>query len=226
MARLPRVEGRYLIVTALLLTAIGAVWTVQRSPASLPPAVDALSYAMVTDIDTWQQTRRQQWVRTPYDLRPDADWTSLPLQIDGWSGEDVHDVDPAVFEVLQPDAYLSRYYRRGDGRYLWLSLLSSRRGASFHPPQICYGGWHTVVRSEPVPLVQGELYAMSLLASREQDVQLVYHFYLWPGPARKLEDGLVMFKVTAPLQGTESETRDMVRAFIAAWFEAAAVDRV
>ena len=208
-----RTTYRYLTLVALLVVAAGAVWAIR-----LWPAGDA-AYVFATDIDTWQRTRRAKQVRTSYDLRPDADWTLLPLQIDGWSGHDLQDVDPTVFEVLDPDAYLSRFYAREDGQHLWLSLLSSRHGASFHPPQICYGGWQIVVRSEAIPIPGGDLYAMTLFARRDQAQELVYHFYLWPTKARNWEDGVVMFKVTAPLQGTEAETRALVRSFIAAWFE-------
>ena len=214
--RLPACSAPLLVI--LLAAAAGALWAIQLWPGA-EGAKGSATYEYVADIDTWQRTRRTRQVYTSYDLRPDADWAVLPLQIDGWSGEDVRDIDPAVFEVLDPDAYLSRLYARDDGRHLWLSLLSSRHGASFHPPQICYGGWQITVRSEAIPIAGGDLYAMTLFARREEKRELVYHFYLWPSQARSWEEGVVMFKVTAPLQGTEDDTRALVRSFVAAWFQ-------
>jgi hypothetical protein len=49
----------------------------------------------------------------------------------------------------------------------------------------------------------------------------VYHFYLWPTAERRQQDGLLAFKVTAELQGTEAETREVMRSFIALWFDQA-----
>jgi len=64
-----------------------------------------------------------------------------------------------------------------------------------------------------------------MAATRGDEIHLVYHFYLWPSREHELEDGLVMLRGTAELQGTETETRDLIRSFIGLWFEAAIADR-
>jgi hypothetical protein len=168
MLEFPR---RYLIVVALLLAGTAAAWAIRRAPAggaqfgSTWPG--SSQYTLTADIDVWRRTRRERQVLTPYALRPGDDLGDLPRQIGDWQGVDVDDIDPEVENTLEPEAYLPRIYRRQDGRFVWFSLIASRRAASFHPPQICYGGWHTVVCSEAIPLKKGELYALTLLATRE-----------------------------------------------------------
>jgi hypothetical protein len=90
------------MLVALLTAGAGAVRALQLWPS--PSAAGARDgYDLIADIDTWRCTRREQHAFTAHDLRPDADWDALPSQIDGWTGQDVEDPDPAVFEVLDPD---------------------------------------------------------------------------------------------------------------------------
>ncbi|MBL7198865.1 MAG: exosortase-associated EpsI family protein [Anaerolineae bacterium] len=217
---------RYLVLVILLVAAGGATHFVQaRRDGVDRPSQDQALYRLYADIDTWRRTSRERVVSMNHDMRLDADLGALPLEVGDWQGRDIEQVDAQVLEVLDPDSYMLRLYERDDGRYLWLSLIGSRKGTSFHPPQICYGGWHTVVRSEAIPLRRGELYVMSLIASRGDETDLVYHSYLWPNRERDLQDGLVMFKVMTDLQGTEDETRDLIRSFVSLWFEEASVAR-
>ncbi len=194
-------------------TAVVATW-LARPGEVLAPGGD---YSLVADIDTWRRTRRECLVRARYDLRLEGGLDALPLAIGRWHGEEMAP-DPTTLELIRPEVYLPRVYTRDDGALVWLSLIAGREETRFHPPQACYGGWHTLIRAEQVPLTRGGLYALTMFASREQEAQLVYHFYLWPDRVRRLEDGVVMFKVTAPVQGNEKRTREVIRSFIATWF--------
>ena len=83
--------------------------------------------------------------------------------------EDVPQTNLEVFILLEPEQYVQRMYRLPDGRYVWLSLIGSRKSKSFHSPQICYDtdGWQTEASSSAVPLDKGEVYALQLAAKKE-----------------------------------------------------------
>jgi len=187
------------LVLLLGMAALAGAWIQGRGGGSVEPATTG--YALVADLDTWRASPRERQVQAAFDLRLDADFAQVPLQLGDWTGEDVPQDNLEVFLLLQPEQYLFRRYRRSDGTLLWLSLLGSREARSFHPPQICYtaDGWQTEMRSEAVPLAAGELWAMHLLARKGEARQSVLYFYLWPDRERRPEDGTVLFKVTAPL---------------------------
>lgn len=195
-----RPAARLVILVCLLAAAVVAAVWLQRRPGNPSPFAGA-GYALVTDLDTWRATRRERQVWALYDLRPEADFSQVPLELGDWTGRDIPQDNLEVFLLLQPDQYLFRQYRRGDGTLLWLSLVAGREARSFHPPQICYtaDGWRTEMESVEVGLAQGELWGMHMLARKEGMRHSVLYFYLWPDRQRDPAAGTVLFKVTAPL---------------------------
>ena len=170
-------------------------------------------YEFVADIDNWQRTERERAVTTPFDFSLSEKLSDVPLQLGEWQGEDVPQTNLEVFILLEPEQYVQRMYRRPDGRYVWLSLIGSRKSKSFHSPQICYDtdGWQTEASSAAVPLAKGEVYALQLAAKKDlgggnNAEHIVLYFYLWPSYARDPQDGMVVAKVTAPLYDSVEET--------------------
>ena len=183
------------------------------------------SNEFVADIDNWQRTDRERVVGSPYQFSLKSDLAELPLQLGEWIGEDVPQTNLEVFILLEPEQYVQRIYRLADRRYVWLSLIGSRKSKSFHSPQICYDadGWQTRSSSVAVPLEEGEVYALQLYAHKlvGQGIaveHVVLYFYLWPGYARDPQDGMVLVKVTAPLYGTLEETVSLQEQFLAELF--------
>jgi len=188
----------------------------------------AEGYRFIADVDNWQKTDRERVVVSPYDFSLANDLNTLPLQLGEWEGVDVPQTNLEVFILLEPEQYIQRRYTLPDGRYLWLSLIGSRKSKSFHSPQICYNtdGWGTDSGSEPVPLDQGSLYALSLAANKPMESggtaeHVVLYFYLWPSAARNAGDGMVLVKLTAPVYGSVDATLDMEKAFFRNLFTAA-----
>jgi hypothetical protein len=216
-----RDQGRYLLVIVVLLAAVGAALLISqrnrlggsavRAPSS--GALASPAYEFVADIDNWQRTERERAVTTPFNFNLSGKLGDVPLQLGEWQGEDVPQTNLEVFILLEPEQYVQRLYRRPDGRYVWLSLIGSRKSKSFHSPQICYDtdGWQTDASSVAVPLEKGEVYALQLKAKKDLDggnnaEHVVLYFYLWPSYARDPQDGMVVAKVTAPLYNSLEET--------------------
>ena len=106
---------------------------------------------------------------TPFNFSLSGKLSDVPLQLGEWQGEDVPQTNLEVFILLEPEQYVQRMYRLPDGRYVWLSLIGSRKSKSFHSPQICYDtdGWQTEASSVAVPLDKGEVYALQLAAKKD-----------------------------------------------------------
>jgi hypothetical protein len=221
-----RGQGRYLLVILLLaVAAVGAVFINQRDRLGVGQAG---GYEFVADIDNWQRTDRERAVASPYNFDLSGDLNLVPMTLGEWTGVDVPQTNLEVFILLDPEQYVQRLYRLPDGRFLWLSLIGSRKSKSFHSPQICYDtdGWQTDSNSEVVPLTQGELYALRLLARKSfstgaEAEHVVLYFYLWPGYARNPQDGMVLVKLTAPVYGSVEETVALEKEFLGLLFTSA-----
>ena len=222
-----RDQGRYLLVVVLLaVAAVGALFITQRSQLG---AQKSGEFAFVADIDNWQRTEREQAVITPYDFSLESSLDEIPLQLGDWEGKDIPQTNLEVFILLEPEQYVQRRYILPDGRYIWLSLIGSRQSKSFHSPQICYDtdGWTTDASSEPIPLEEGELFALRLMAEKAFTAtatveHVILYFYLWPSYERNPQDGTVLVKVTSPLYDTLEETLALEKDFFSELFTSVA----
>jgi len=210
-------------VVILLLALTGVTGFLSLQLFALNKGVDSPPFEFVADIDDWQATDRQRTVQARYDFRLGPHLHQIPLQIRDWRGTDIPQTNLEVFILLEPEEYVYRQYALPDGRFVWLSLIGSRKSKSFHPPQICYAadGWQTSMSSEPIPLAKGELYALMLEATKSGNRHLVLYFFLWPDARRDIQAGEVMFKVTSPLWGTKEETLELQKSFIREFFASA-----
>jgi len=217
----------------LLLAAVGATLAISQRNRLGSAGATGQGYAFVADIDNWRRTERERAVMSPYDFNLEGDLSRMPLQLGDWAGVDVPQTNLEVAILLEPEQYVFRLYRRPDGSSLWLSLIGSRKSKSFHSPQICYdtSGWQTDASSEAVPLAQGEIYTLRLLArktfgstatsSGSTAEHLVLYFYLWPNYARNLQDGTVLVKVTAPVSGDTEQALASAKEFVRLLFTSA-----
>ena len=177
-------------------------------------------YTFVTDIARWQKTQRERVVSARYDMSLGPQLHDIPLQIGEWTGEDVPQTNVEVQILLEPEEYVYRRYRNDEGKIIWLSIIGSRQPKSFHPPQICYdaAGWRTQVSSGEIALEKGSIYAMKVGAEKDAWTHIVLYFFLYPDYLRDQSRGVVLFKVTAPLDETEEATLTLEKSFIRHFF--------
>ena len=217
---------RYLLVILVLIIAVAAAAVVMLRDR-LTAGLTAGGYEFVTDVDNWQRTEHERAVTAHFDFNLRADLKQIPLKLGDWHGEDVPQTNVEVFILLEPEQYVQRRYQLPDGRFVWLSLIGSRKSKSFHSPQICYSsdGWTTEVSSEVVPLDRGEVYTLRLVAQKEVNGinldHIITYFYLWPSYQRNPQDGMVLVKLTAPLYGSVDESLELERQFFRELFNSA-----
>ncbi|NOX63733.1 MAG: exosortase-associated EpsI family protein [Chloroflexi bacterium] len=216
----PQSSQRHFIVLALFAAALIAVAAIYARDMWQTRVNADGARIFVADIDRWRKTPRERAVASPYDFSLAGDLDALPLQVGDWQGVDIPQNNIEVLILLEPEQYVYRRYRRDDGKFLWLSVIGSRQAKSFHPPQLCYraDGWRTEVASEPIPLQEGEIYALRLLAEKGKWTHVALYFYLYPDYLREADRGAVLFKVTAPLVGSLEETLALEKAFIREFF--------
>jgi len=201
---------RNLVILALLLGGLLVVYASPWSrPGSGPAALDADGFTYVADLDYWQPTGRERLVQTAMRFDLAHDLNDLPLQIGTWQGEDVPETNREVFLLLEPEQFVQRLYRDGQGHDLWLTLIGSRTSQSFHPPDLCYDadGWQTTLSSQVIPLdAGGEIYGLWLEARKSEAEDMVLYFFLFPDEGRDPADGILLLKLTSSRYGDTGET--------------------
>jgi hypothetical protein len=214
-----------LVILLLAVAAVAALLITQRGRLGAGPSG---GHEYVADIDNWQRTEREHVVTSPYRLDLAGNLQQVPLTLGDWSGIDVPQTNLEVFILLEPEQYVQRLYKRPDGRYVWLSLIGSRKSKSFHSPQICYDtdGWRTDASSEIVQLSQGEIYTLKLVATKSfpeggTAEHVVLYLFLWPSHERSPQDGMVLVKVTAPIYDTVEESIKLEKEFLRLLFTGA-----
>ncbi len=177
-------------------------------------------YTFVTDIDRWRKTRRERVVRSYYDFSLGPQLHRLPLEIGEWMGKDVPQDNVEVQILLEPEEYVRRLYHNKNNDFVWLSIIGSRQLKSFHPPQICYDadGWQTEITSKEIELAKGSIFAIHVDAVKNDFEHVILYFFLYPDYLRDPSRGIVLFKVTAPLKGSEEATLELEKEFIRQFF--------
>jgi EpsI family protein len=124
------------------------------------------------------------------DLVPEASALSaLPLQIDGWRGQDLGRLDHDTEAVLQADTYLlRRYTREGVPADLFIAYYATQRsGHTIHSPLNCLPGtgWEWVDRRrERVTVRAGhDIEINANIARKNGEQDLVYYWYQSHGRA-------------------------------------------
>ena len=201
----------------MLVAGIGLVLV---RPEILPFYRSAAANAWVVDIDNWRRTPYERVVTSPFNLSVEANLEDIPMRIGEWTGVDTPVTNIEVFILLEPEQLVQRRYSLPDGRYVWLTLLASRKARSFHPTEMCYiaDGWQTNLDSVEVPLKRGSLRALRVRARKGEWEHLVLYFYVWPNTARDLSQGVIMFKVTSPPWGDEATTLALAQDFVREFF--------
>jgi EpsI family protein len=72
----------------------------------------------------------------------DIDDSLIPFQLGSWVGQR-YDMGAKVFDVLRPDAIISRHYFNEKGQQLDFVLLAGTHAETFHNPHTCFPsqGW-------------------------------------------------------------------------------------
>lgn len=199
------------------------LWGQTESARSAP-------FVYIADLDFWQRTNRETAVTavTYFDLAHDLN--GVPLVIGDWRGVDVPETNQEVMILLEPEQYIQRLYQNHTGQYIWLSMIGGRSSQPFHAPDICYDadGWQYNLGSQGMKLANGgEVYGLWLEAKKrppgeQMDIEhIVFYFYLFPSPERRLSDGIVLFKLTSPRYGSMKETLSIHADFIQQFFTGA-----
>jgi EpsI family protein len=238
-----RDSARYLIVVVLLTVALAGWVFISRGLASVPgetieqtwePAAGsggAASRVVIIDVEGWyRRTSYERALATAIDftLRDDL-FEGIPTQLGQWRSEGQDSpMGGAVDEWYDsPEVATTREYRDDEGDELFLSIIGSRGGKSFHlfehTALTCYpgSGWRIAdVGLESIDFGDSTVSLQRVIAEKDQLRRVILYWYLWTDPERVPDNGILAVTLHANVTSSDQQALDSLKEFFRLLFPA------
>jgi hypothetical protein len=231
-----RNSARYLIVLALLTVAVGAWLLVSQGLASVP-LVNTTSggsgselqgseatEVVIVDVEGWyRRTQYERALATAIDftLRGDL-FAGIPTQLDGWRAETGDSPMGGVVDEWydNPEVAATRRYTDRDGNELYLSIIGSRGGKSFHlfehTALTCYpgSGWTIAdIGLETIEIGDSSVSVQRVVTEKGEQNRVILYWYLWTDPERDPENGILSVTLHANVGESEEQALEHLKSF-------------
>lgn len=181
---------------------------------------DITDYTIV-DTEYWRETSNRLLTKTAYEYNDIENIKLFPKTLGDWKSFDFKYKD-SVYKVLNADILLSRAYTKGDGNPVWMDIINSKTGESFHKQKICItgAGWNIdnegvaefKIADPPNPFTK--LYANRLDVSKGDKKQIVIYWFMFKKFGAK--DAVTMIRISVPVNNNEAidTTFDRTKTFV------------
>lgn len=169
---------------------------------------DITDYTVV-DTEYWRETGNRLLIKTAYEYNSKEDIQTFPKNLSDWKGFDFKYPD-YVYTALNAEIFLSRAYTKGDGSLLWMDIINSKVGESFHKQNICVegAGWaidkdsiaEFRIANSPNPFTK--LYANRLDVSKGNQKQVMLYWFMFKKFGSK--DAVTMIRISAPVYNNDT----------------------
>lgn len=179
---------------------------------------DIANYS-VADTEYWRETGNRLLLKTAYEYNRKEDILAFPKNLGDWKSYDFRYPD-AVYTKLNADILMSRAYTSGYGNLVWMDIINSKVGESFHKQRICVEGAGWIVDNESIaefriaipPNPFTKLYANRLDISKGDKKQVMVYWFMF----RKFggNDAVTMIRLSAPVTYNETTTFNSIKNFV------------
>ena len=172
----------------------------------------------IADTEYWRETGHRLLIKTAYPYNDKAEIQQFPLNLGDWNGADFKYSDD-VYKLLNADIFMSRAYSN-NGNVIWMDIINSKTGESFHKQDICVqgAGWNIdneniaefKIADSPNPFTK--LYANRLDISKENEKQVMIYWFMFKKFGSN--DAVTMIRISAPVNNNANETFDYIKNFL------------
>src|SRR3990167_10000700 len=173
----------------------------------------------VADTEYWRETKNGLLIKTVYDYNDKDSIISFPKFIGEWKGSDYRYPD-FVYTKLNADILMSRAYKK-NGTVIWIDIINSKTGESFHTQKICVKGAGWTVNNESIaefkiadsPNPYTRLYANKLYISKGKKKQVMVYWFMFKKFGSK--DSVTMIRLSSPIRNNETNIAfDNIKGFV------------
>lgn len=172
----------------------------------------------VADTEYWRETQHRLLLKTAYEYNNKGDIQAFPKNLGDWKSYDFKYAD-AVYAKLDADILLSRAYKNS-GELVWMDIINSKAGESFHKQRICVEGQGWSVDNESIaefriassPNPFTKLFVNRLDISKGDKKQVMVYWFLF----KKFGSGdaVTMIRLSSPVGHNETETFEFIKSFV------------
>ena len=210
MFRTAKVQKNLLILIGILL--LSYVVILLLSPK------DMADYT-ITDTEYWRETDYRLLLKTAYEYNNKEDIQSFPTTIGDWKSYDFK-YPGFVYDKLNADILMSRAYSGEKGGVIWMDIINSKVGESFHKQNICVEGAGWNVDNESVaefdiaksPNPYTKLYANRLDISKGNRKQVMVYWFMFKKFGSN--DAVTMIRISSPVSNNVSDTFSLIKSFV------------
>jgi len=172
----------------------------------------------VADTEYWRETGNRLLLKTAYDYNNKNDIQAFPKEIGNWKSYDFKYSDE-VYAKLNADILLSRAYT-SKGNLVWMDIINSKVGESFHKQRICVEGAGWTVDNESIaefriaspPNPYTKLYANRLNISKGDKKQVMTYWFMFKKFGSS--DAVTMIRLSSPVINNETATFESMKDFV------------
>ncbi len=171
----------------------------------------------IADTKYWGESKNRLLLKTAYEYNSKENVQAFPKELGEWKGYDFK-YDESVYKSLNADILLSRKYVKSNGSYLWMDIINSKIGASFHNQKLCLAAWNIdnesiaefSVADASNPFTK--LYALRLDYSRPKQKQVMVYWFMFKKFGAT--DSVSMIRITAPVISNETSAFNSIKDFV------------
>ncbi len=171
----------------------------------------------IADTAYWGETKNRLILKTAYEFNNKEGLNNFPRVLGDWRGHDYR-YNESVYRALKADILLSRTYENKNGSYLWMDVINSKVGESFHNQKICLSGWNIdnestaefTIADYPNPFTK--LHALRLDYSRKKQRQVMVYWFMFKKAGET--DSVTMVRLVAPVISNETAAFNSIKDFV------------
>ena len=210
MFRTAAVQKNLLIMIGILLLSYVSVLLLSQE--------DITDYT-VADTEYWRESVNRLMLKTSYDYNNEEEVKAFPKTIGEWKGSDYRYPD-GIYKLLKAKVLLSRTYTNNDGNLVWMDIINSKVGESFHKQRICVEGAGWKINKESIAEFKigestnlfAKLRANRLDYSKKDQKQIMIYWFMFEKLGAK--DSVAMIRITSPVTTNETDTYNLITGFV------------
>lgn len=172
------------------------------------------------DTEYWRETGNRLLLKTAYDYNNKTDIQAFPKVIGKWKSYDFKYNDE-VYIKLNADLLLSRAYT-SNGSVIWMDIINSKVGESFHKQRICVegAGWNVdnesiaefMIASSSSSNPFTKLYTNRLDISKGNRKQVMIYWFMFKKFGSS--DAVTMIRLSSPVKNNITDTFGYMGGFV------------
>ena len=174
----------------------------------------------IADTEYWRETSNRLMLKTAYEYNNKEDIKAFPNVLGDWKGFDFK-YNNATYDKLNAEVMLSKAFSNPNGDVLWIDIINSRTGESFHKQKICVEGAGWTVNNESIAEFKitdtsnpyTKLYANRLDIRKKDRSQVMIYWFMFKKFGSK--DAVTMIRISAEVKNNDTiKTFDSTKMFV------------